>query len=138
LISAFLINSLAAFKNNREKGRGEARGGIWSWRRGLVDGQAVRLMGSSVRWRGSSRCCPVSRELGRTGPSSRRELLPGVSEQRRWRLGSRGLAQGCGTEQTAGIRGCQPSPELRDWESMDGMGHVPGGRRAVVPTSSTM
>lgn len=41
MISAFLINSLAAFKNNGEGGKegGKARGDIWSWRCG--DGQVL-------------------------------------------------------------------------------------------------
>lgn len=43
MISAFLIKSLAAFKKQKGggKGRGKARGDVWSWRPGLGDGQVL-------------------------------------------------------------------------------------------------
>lgn len=74
MISAFLINSLAASKNN-EQGRegGKARGGVWSWQRGPGAWWAVREAQAAARLG----------DLGLVGPSFKKELLLSVCEQGR-------------------------------------------------------
>lgn len=69
MISAFLINSLAAFKNNREEGK-EGEKHVVTFGAG---GTGWVMDRRSVGSQGSSRSCPVSRELGQTGPSLKRE-----------------------------------------------------------------
>lgn len=76
MISAFLINSLAAFKNNREEGK-EGEKHVVTFGAG-----GVGTDGCSVGSPGRTRCCPASRELGWAGSSLKRELLPGEEAER--------------------------------------------------------
>lgn len=71
MISAFLINSLAAFKNNREEGK-EGEKHVVTFGAG-----GVGVDGCSVGSPGGTRYTSASRELGWTGSSLKRELLPG-------------------------------------------------------------
>lgn len=71
MISAFLINSLAALKNNGEEGKEGGKHVV------TFGAGSVGMDRCPVGTPGRSRCCPASREPGWTGSSLKRELLPG-------------------------------------------------------------